>query len=162
MWGWGYTPIMWYVLIIIIVVLGVLAFLRYPVYQRRRAARTGAKQPRTEQPRPAPYKPTRPPGTADLDDVDAIRPDIDASALAEARTGVSAEVPDGVLADALLDATPEQLQHLFAAVPDEVMAAAMGKDNVQRRPHKAEDLAQLRSVGDSLDELEIWSFGDKN
>ncbi|GAA4016942.1 hypothetical protein GCM10022631_31880 [Deinococcus rubellus] len=145
---------MWYVLIIIIV-LGVLAFLRYPVYKRRRSARTD--QPRTDQSRQI-----RPPGTADLDDVDAVRPDIDASALAEARTGVSADVPDGVLADALLDATPEQLQHLFAAVPAEVMAAAMGKDDVQRRPHRAEDLAQLRSVGDSLDELEIWSFGDKN
>lgn len=144
---------MWYVLIIIIV-LGVLALLRYPVYKRRRSARTDQSpmgQPRQIQP----------PGTADLDDVDAVRPEIDASALAEARTGVRAEVPDGVLADALLDATPEQLQHLFAAVPAEVMAAAMGTDDAPRRPHRAEDLAQLRSVGDSLDELEIWSFGDK-
>ncbi|AWN24703.1 hypothetical protein DKM44_14255 [Deinococcus irradiatisoli] len=71
------------------------------------------------------------------------------------------EVPDGVLADALLDATPEQLQQMFAAVPTEVMAAAMGQGETQR-PLSQEELNKLQGVGDLVDDLEIWSFGDKN
>ncbi|TSA87210.1 hypothetical protein FNU79_04785 [Deinococcus detaillensis] len=137
---------------IVVVVLIVVALLRYPTFKRRQLDRRAV------------VRSARPPGTADLDDVDAIRPDIDASSMASARKSVSRDVPDGVLADALLDATPEQIQHLFAAVPQEIIAAAVGKskDNVQQAPLKAEDLAQLRGVGDSVDDLEIWSFGEKS
>ena len=133
-------------LILVVVVLGILAALRYPTFKRRRLAR---------------QDPQRPPGTAHLDDVDAVRPEIAASTLASARSAVSSDVPDGVLADALLDATPEQLQHIFASVSQDVMAAAMGRDEVQQRPMRAEDRAQLQGAGDSVDDLEIWNFGDK-
>lgn len=139
-------------LTIVVVVLILVALLRYPTFKRRQLERRAV------------VSSVRPPGTADLDDVDAIRPAIDASSLASARRAVSREVPDGVLADALLDATPEQLQHLFAAVPQDVIAAAVGKgqDDVQHKPLRAEDLAQLRGVSESVDDLEIWSFGEKS
>ncbi|WP_425146285.1 hypothetical protein [Deinococcus sp.] len=106
-----------------------------------------------------------PPGTADLDDVDAVRPEIAAGTLASARSGVSGAVPDSVLADALLDATPDQLRHLFAAVPAEVLAAVVGdtgnRDHSGSQPLRAEDLAALRGVANSVDDLDIWSFAEK-
>jgi hypothetical protein len=103
------------------------------------------------------------PGTIGLDEVDSIRPEIDSGALASARSSVSSFVPDGVLADALLDSTPDQLKTMFAAVPADVMANAIGtRDEVQRTPIAAADLAQLQGVSDSVDDLEIWGFVDKN
>ncbi|WP_245556453.1 hypothetical protein [Deinococcus aquatilis] len=102
-----------------------------------------------------------PPGTADLDDVDALRPEIDASALASTRMAVTQAVPDGVLADALLDATPAQLQHLLAAVPDDVLTNALGSQNTTQQPIKAADLAQLKGIGDAVDDLDFWNLSDK-
>ncbi|WP_293914924.1 hypothetical protein [Deinococcus sp.] len=103
------------------------------------------------------------PGTIGLDEVDSIRPEIESGALASARSSVASFVPDGVLADALLDSTPDQLKQMFAAVPADVMANAIGgRDDVQRTPIAAEDLAQLQGVSDSVDDLEIWGFVDKN
>ncbi|GAA5534398.1 hypothetical protein E5F05_07055 [Deinococcus metallilatus] len=105
----------------------------------------------------------RPPGTAGLDEETAARPDIDPAAVAAARARVSQAVPDEVLSDALLDATPKQLAHMFAAVPEDVMAAAVGAEpKAQQGPARAEDLAQLRKVGEAVDDLEIWSFGEKS
>lgn len=114
-------------------------------------------------PRVPPLAPTyhSPPGTADLDDVDALRPEIDASALASTRLAVTQSVPDSVLADALLDATPTQLQHLFAAVPADVLAAAVGEQKPAQQPIKAADLAQLQGIGDAVDELDFWNLSDK-
>lgn len=104
----------------------------------------------------------KPPGTAGLDEDEAVRPDIDPGAVAAARARISAAVPDEVLSDALLDATPKQLAHLFAAVPADVMAAAVGAQTALPQARgRPEDLAQLRKVGESVDDLEIWSFGDK-
>ncbi|WP_034386034.1 hypothetical protein [Deinococcus sp. YIM 77859] len=104
-----------------------------------------------------------PPGTVGLDEETAVRPEIDPAALAAARARVSPAVPDEVLSDALLDATPKQLASLFAAVPKDVMAAALGKEaEAPRGQAKAEDLAQLRKMGDAVDDLEIWSFGEKS
>ncbi|EYB67105.1 hypothetical protein DEIPH_ctg051orf0009 [Deinococcus phoenicis] len=106
----------------------------------------------------------QPPGTADLDEETAVRPDIDPAALAAARASVTPAVPDAVLSDALLDATPRQLATMLASVPTEVMAAAVGHDSSAQPPiqARAEDLAQLRKVSEAVDDLEIWSFGDKN
>jgi hypothetical protein len=105
----------------------------------------------------------RPPGTAGLDEDVAVRPDIDPAAVAAARARISAAVPDEVLSDALLDATPKQLARAFAAVPADVMAAAMGAQVATPQARgRPEDLAQLRKVGESVDDLEIWSFGDKS
>lgn len=104
-----------------------------------------------------------PPGTRGLDDPDAVRPDIDARALASARAAVTPAVPDAVLSDALLDASPEQLSRLLASVPTEVMTQALGRhgnsqDNV--RSLRPEDRQQLSGLGDALDDLDIWNFGD--
>lgn len=114
--------------------------------------------------RPAPAVGTgRPPGTRDLDDPDAVRPDIDARALATARAAVTPTVPDAVLSDALLDASPEQLSRMIAAVPTEVMSQALGKDAPRKddvRPLRAEDRQQLSGLGDALDDLDIWNFGE--
>ena len=163
----------------IVLALVVLVVLRFLVVRRRRriAARMADAQspeaaptvtvPSTQTPQTQTYN-TQPPGTADLDDVDAVRPDIDMAALASARSQVDSEVPDSVLADALLDATPEQLRQIFGSVSHEVMAGAMGTglggvstDDVQRRPIKAEELAQLQAMSESVDDLEIWGFAEK-
>lgn len=104
----------------------------------------------------------RPPGTAGLDEETAVRPDIDPEALARARATVSPAVPDEVLSDALLDATPRQLAQMFATVPTDVVTAALGKDAGERQggQARAEDLAQLKKMGEAVDDLEIWSFGE--
>ncbi|PTA68444.1 hypothetical protein C8263_07845 [Deinococcus arcticus] len=74
---------------------------------------------------------------------------------------MQADVPDEILSDALLDVTPEELRRLMAAVPEDVMARAIGQvDDVRTQPVKAEDLQQLQGLGSALDELDIWSFGD--
>ncbi|SEJ82972.1 hypothetical protein SAMN04488058_12122 [Deinococcus reticulitermitis] len=108
----------------------------------------------------------RPPGTRDLDEETAARPEIDPQALAHARAQVSPAVPDAVLSDALLDATPGQVARLFSAVPTSVMADALGASGAQagkvqvQGQATAQDMAQLRGLGDALDDLDIWSFGD--
>ncbi|MBI0446601.1 hypothetical protein [Deinococcus sp. DB0503] len=105
----------------------------------------------------------KPPGTAGLDEETAVRPEVDPAAVAAARARVSQAVPDEMLSDALLDATPKQLAQMLAAVPEDVMAAAVGaKPQVQQGPARPEDLAQLRKVGEAVDDLEIWSFGEKS
>ena len=157
-------------LLLTVVVLLVVLFLLWPV-----AARKWRRPPSEPAPAPVPRQSSvavrtgttvpdaAPPGTADLDDVDAVRPEISAGVLATARSGVTQAVPDGVLADALLDATPDQLRNLFASVSADVIAAAVGprRDDVQSQPVKAEELALLRGAGDAVDELDIWSFADK-
>ena len=100
-----------------------------------------------------------PPSTLGLDDPDAVRPDLDADAMASARTLITPAVPDAVLSDALLDATPEQLQHLFAAVPQDVMANALGDDVRLAGPLAESEKAQLSGLSDELDTLDIWDFG---
>lgn len=100
-----------------------------------------------------------PPSTLGLDDPDAVRPDLDEDAMASARTLITPAVPDAVLSDALLDATPEQLQHLFAAVPQDVMANALGDDVGLAGPLAESEKAQLSGLGDELDTLDIWDFG---
>ncbi|MBB5234592.1 hypothetical protein [Deinococcus budaensis] len=108
----------------------------------------------------------RPPGTAGLDEEVALRPDVDPAAVAAARARISADVPDEVLSDALLDATPRQLASMLAAVPAEVMAGAVGRPAgagaAQPQQASREDLASLKKVSESVDDLEIWSFGDKS
>lgn len=134
---------------------------RPPVPKAPPAVQSGVKVvPRSTAQPPLPDFRT-PPGTADLDDVDALRPEIDASALASTRMAVTQAVPDGVLADALLDATPAQLQHLLAAVPDDVLTNALGNQKTTQQPIKAADLAQLKGIGDAVDELDFWNLSDK-
>ena len=139
-------------LLIFLAAVMVLFVLRFLVVRRRwRLAQRGLE--------------SAPPGTDGFEEADAVRPEIDASALASVRLAVANDVPDSVLADALLDATPNQLRQMFAAVPTAVMADAMGadlvgNDDVQRRPIKAEELAQLRAMSESVDDLEIWGFAE--
>ena len=140
-------------LLILVAAVMVLFVLRFLVIRRRRLAQRSLE--------------SAPPGTIGLDEVDAVRPEIDASALASVRSAVGSDVPDSVLADALLDATPTQLRQMFAAVPSAVMADVMGtdtrgSDDVQRRPIREEELAQLRAMSESVDDLEIWGFAESH
>lgn len=105
-----------------------------------------------------------PPGTRDLDEETAVRPEIDMAALAAARAKVSQDIPDEVLQDVLLDATPQQAAKLFAGVSQEVMAGAIGQQtagvHIQGQA-KAEDLANLNQLSNAVDDLDIWNFGDE-
>lgn len=109
---------------------------------------------------------SRPPGTRHLDEETAVRPDIDPYALAATRAKVAPAVPDAVLSDALLDATPKQVAQMFSAVPADVMANAMGQNTgrggtVQVQGQAtAQDMAQLRNLSSAVDDLDIWNFGD--
>ncbi|SMB79868.1 hypothetical protein [Deinococcus hopiensis] len=119
---------------------------------------TPVQRPAAPQVTAAPSRQAAPTALADEDE--QVRQEIDPRALAAARAAVTKDVPDEVLSDALQDASPTQLAHLFAAVPADVMAAAIGsggkKGQEQARP---EDLAQLRGAGNAVDDLEIWDFG---
>ncbi len=106
----------------------------------------------------------QPPGTRDLDEETAVRPEIDAASLAAARAKVSSEVPDEVLQDVLLDATPQQAAKLFAGVSHEVMAGAIGQQTSGvhfQGQARAEDLARLSNLSSAVDELDIWNFGEE-
>lgn len=136
-------------LLAVVVIVGVLLLLRLV----RRGAGSGKAN-------------TRPPGTRHLDEDTAVRPEIDPQAVAQARSRVAPAVPDAVLSDALLDATPGQVARMFSAVPADVMANAIGENTgrggkVQiQGPATAQDLAQLRNLGSAVDDLDIWNFGD--
>lgn len=135
-----------------------------PVRTEVRGAQAQLEQAQREQAlgRPSSVR-VVPPGTRGLDDPDAVRPDIDARALASARAAVTPAVPDAVLSDALLDASPEQLGRLLASVPTEVMTQALGRHGNSQdsvRSLRPEDRQQLSGLGDALDDLDIWNFGD--
>lgn len=101
----------------------------------------------------------RPPGTAHLDEETAERPELDPAAVAAARARISQHVPDEVLSDVLLDASPAQAARLFSAVPAAVMADALGRGHDEPQPRaSAAELAQLRGAGSAVDELEIFNF----
>lgn len=102
----------------------------------------------------------RPPGTTRLDEDTDLRPELDPAALAAARARVSQDIPDEVLADMLLDASPQQAARMFSAVPASVMAEALGKDTMDTQSRaSAAELAQLRGAGNAVDELEIFNLG---
>lgn len=106
----------------------------------------------------------QPPGTArDLDDHFAVRPEIDEQALTAARAVVSDTIPDEVLKDVLLDATPEQAAQLFSGVSQQVMAGAIGTQTTGvhfEGQALDEDLAKLSSLSSAVDDLDIWNFGE--
>ncbi len=104
----------------------------------------------------------KPVGTPRLDDAENLeRPFID-SAVIQRTKAMIPSVPEAVLADALLDTTPQQAKALLSHAPDSVIQEAFGNRTVQTQHHKTEDLNQLKGMGDALDDLDIWSFGDKN
>lgn len=125
--------------------------------------------PQYQQPAPPPPPTTggytyQPPGTQrDLDDENAVRPDVDIASLQAARASVSQEVPDEILKDVLLDATPQQAAQLFSGVSHEALAGAIGQQtsgvHIQGQA-RAEDLAKLSSLSSAVDDLDIWNFGD--
>ncbi|CAM3595247.1 hypothetical protein DESA109040_17435 [Deinococcus saxicola] len=101
----------------------------------------------------------RPPGTAHLDEETAERPDLDPAAIAAARARISQDIPDEVLSDVLLDASPAQAARLFSAVPAAVMADALGYGHDVQQPRaSAAELAQLQGAGSAVDDLEIFNF----
>lgn len=101
----------------------------------------------------------RPPGTAHLDEETAERPELDPAAVAAARARISQAVPDEVLSDVLLDASPAQAARMFSAVPAAVMADALGHGHGEAQPRaSAAELAQLQGAGNAVDDLEIFNF----
>jgi hypothetical protein len=118
---------------------------------------------------------SQPPSSLGLDEPDAIRPDISPLAVNQTRSGLAYEVPDALLADALLDATPEQIKTLIGAVPAEVMAGIMGHGSVYGAHNHSSDhsgnqanltqagsgsaLNELKGLETAVDDLDIWSFG---
>lgn len=99
-----------------------------------------------------------PPGTKNLDEETAERPEIDPNALAAARSKVSDDIPDELLSDALLDASPQEVAKMFDNLSADVMGNAISAKqgiNIEGEA-KAEDLASLDGLGDSLDSLDIW------
>lgn len=101
-------------------------------------------------------------GWHSLDD-EADRPEVDAQALAAARANVSQDIPDEVLEEMLLQATPQQAAQLFAGVSDDVMAdlTAHTEQGVHYEGQAgADDLAALSGLGSAVDDLDIWDFAD--
>ncbi|MFC5849511.1 hypothetical protein [Deinococcus petrolearius] len=141
-------------LILLLIVVAIVAFL----VLRKRSGPAGAPQ------ESVPH--AQPPGTRHLDEETASRPEIDAAALGAARARVSQDIPDEVLGDVLLDATPQQAARLFAAVPADVMAGAIGQNAARagtvqvQGQASAGDMAQLSSLGSAVDDLDFWSLGD--
>ncbi|RJF73669.1 hypothetical protein D3875_10775 [Deinococcus cavernae] len=73
------------------------------------------------------------------------------------------DIPDEVLADVLLDATPQQAARLFAGVSQDVMAGAIGQQTQGvhfEGQAQADDLARLSNLSSAVDDLDIWNFGD--
>ena len=141
-------------LIILLVIVAVVAALRMRRVLSDRASEKSADFPAVQ---------AQPPGTRNLDEETAARPEIDGAALAAARAKVSQAVPDEVLQDVLLDATPQQAAHLFAGVSQEVMAGAIGQQTTGvhiKGQAGADDLAKLNNLGSAVDDLDIWNFGD--
>lgn len=147
--------------IILLVIVALIAALRM-----RRVLRDRTQdQPLSQADKSAPEFQAQPPGTSVLAEETDERPEVDAAALAAARASVSQEIPDEVLKDVLLDATPQQAAQLFAGVSQDVMAGAIGQQaqGVQIQGHaKAEDLASLNQLASAVDDLDIWSFADDN
>ncbi len=141
-------------LILLLIVVAIVAFL----VLRKRSGTAGPPQESAPQ--------VQPPGTRHLDEETAARPEIDASALSSARARVSQDIPDEVLGDVLLDATPQQAARMFAAVPADVMAGAIGQNTARagtvqvQGQASAGDMAQLSSLGSAVDDLDFWSLGD--
>ncbi len=138
--------------IILLIIVAIIAVLRMRRVMSDRASETSQDFPVVT-----------PPGTRDLDEETAARPEIDAMALASARASVSQEVPDEVLKDVLLDATPQQAAKLFAGVSHEVMAGAIGQQtsgvHIQGQAG-ADDLAKLDNLSSAVDDLDFWNFGE--
>lgn len=147
--------------IILLVIVALIAAMR----MRRVVRDRTQEQPASQVEESTPSFQAQPPGTSVLAEETDERPEVDAAALAAARAKVSQEIPDEVLKDVLLDATPQQAAQLFAGVSQDVMAGAIGQQvqGVQIQGQaKAEDLANLSSLASAVDDLDIWSFADDN
>lgn len=152
-----------FLFIVLLIVVAALALLRMRRIVRDRAGEQG-QEPAASSSVPAQPEPyTHPPRTDILAEETDARPEVDAAALAAARARVSNEVPDEVLADVLLDTTPQQAAQLFAGVSHDVMAGAIGEQRQGvhfQGQAQADDLARLNNLASAVDDLDIWNFGD--
>lgn len=149
-----------FLFIVLLVIVAALALLRLRRVMRDRAEEQGTAVTPV-QTQPDTY--TQPPRTDILAEETDARPEVDAAALAAARSRVSEEIPDEVLADVLLDATPQQAAKLFAGVSHDVMAGAIGQQSQGvhfEGQAQADDLAKLDTLASAVDDLDFWNFGD--
>lgn len=162
--------------IILLVIVVAIAALRLRRIMRDRAAQQDTTQTYVD-PQPAPLEHrahhdgrtttqiivTQPPRTDIFAEETDARPEIDEAALAVTRARVSEEIPDDVLKEVLLDATPQQAAKLFAGVSHDIMTGAIGQQTQGvhfEGQAKAEDLANLSNLSSAIDDLDIWNFGD--
>ena len=149
-----------FLFIVLLIIVAALALLRL-----RRILRDQAEDQGTAVDAPTQTETyTQPPRTDILAEETDARPEVDAAALAAARARVSEEIPDEVLADVLLDATPQQAAKLFAGVSHDVMVGAIGEQTQGvhfEGQAQADDLARLNSLASAVDDLDIWNFGDE-
>ncbi|GGK98412.1 hypothetical protein [Deinococcus radiotolerans] len=74
--------------------------------------------------------------------------------------GESAALLDDAQAEMLADISPEQLRHLMAAVPGDVMARAIGQEDLtSHAPVTEEQRQELQGLGGALDSLDLWNLG---
>lgn len=154
-------------LLIVVAILVVLALVLVAGKAKGNQSAQGVNRPTpappASEPAPAPgasaYHPV---GTPRMDDPDLPRPQVDKSVVITARAVVPPIVPDAVIADALLDATPEQMKTLLSRAPESVVKEAFGSRDSVKQSLSSEERGQLRGMGSALDDLDIWSYGDKN
>ena len=153
-----------FLFIVLLIIVAAVALLRMRRVMRDRTEEQGSGTVVDTVPvQPETY--TQPPRTDILAEETDARPEVDAATLASARARVSEEIPDEVLADVLLDATPQQAAQLFAGVSHDVMAGAIGQQTQGvhfEGQAQAEDLAKLNNLASAVDDLDFWNFGDDN
>ncbi|WP_240738283.1 hypothetical protein [Deinococcus fonticola] len=145
-----------FLFIVLLIIAAAIVLLRL-----RRVARDRSEAPGTAPVQPDSY--AQPPGTNVLAEETDARPEVAATALAAARASVAQDIPDEVLADVLLDTTPQQAARLFAGVSQDVMAGAIGQQTQGvhfEGQAQADDLARLSNLSSAVDDLDIWNFGD--
>lgn len=110
------------------------------------------------------YQRTAPPSRwSALDAEDAVRPEVDAQALAAARASVSSDIPDDVLEEMLFQVSPQQTAVMFSGVSSDVMTEITS--HTESGVHyeglsSQDDLAALSGLGSAIDDLDIWDFAD--
>ncbi|GGR98442.1 hypothetical protein [Deinococcus sedimenti] len=73
----------------------------------------------------------------------------------------STELLHEAQSEMLTDVDPEELQRLMAAVPQEVMARAIGQEELtSHAPVTDEQRQELQGLGSALDDLDFWNMDE--
>ncbi|GGN38378.1 hypothetical protein [Deinococcus daejeonensis] len=109
--------------------------------------------------RAAPPQATRPPEPAAPLPAQDVRP----TAPTLVMPGEGGELLDDAQSEMLADVSPEELQRLMAAVPQDVMRRAIGQEDLtSHAPVTAEQRQELQGLGSALDDLDFWNMDGKD